>query len=931
MGTETFNVNDFVIQFHSILEVPEISNSFVTFLKNEHNFENWEFILSVQNVKNLSKKKNQKAINKEFDFIVHNFLAPKSPKELEILPEVKTIFLEKIKKLKKDEWNLEESPLELLEPFEKVIMMEYKSDSFKRYIRTEECLKLLEKHQHNRDVLVPRLTQIFNYKDEDFDKTYFEEKDFQFLSEFQKDHPNWTLISENKKKDYKVYKSKMNYYPNVTFLSPTTLNVKYEINLNCAFQETVIGILTSYHKTTYSSVILDYKFGDYFFLECVLKLPPALQAIMQKRVLRQFYKLDYDPEIKQLSLYMKSATFPNTEYLKTQQILMKQKDKTEKKIKAIPMFSFGCHKITYVNEKTTRYDFTSTYDVNIASASWSIDYTAASLRTTFLDAISKLGNRRHIADYKYEFNELWEGLPVDPFGKLLWDLNIEEQDKQHQAKMEKRKKVFQISNYVVHFSALKKKEINNAYIKFLKEEHNTDSWDFISEYSTLKKLNEKSRFEKENEKIKEIMKTYIEPNSPKDLCLSESERNDLKERVANRIKNYPSFKYFTKIYQDVKLEHQLDSFKRFVKMDSVQEMFSKYQHDIGVMSPVLGVLSMYDEEDFKSTKINSKDLKFAQTITENSSSWDSIRSTEEKKISYSTVNWFSKLSFIKDTVHSFQFEFIFPYGLQQVANGYLNLSKMNTMDPNITKSKFIDYSSKDEMNRECCSIEMEMIWLWGLPMKKRNSYSFIYYPNELVFISKPICDENGEWFSKENEITNYFQYEIISLTSMKGGKTKFDQIIIISSSEKIDWQKTMIERGKTFLPSLKSSIESSKCKIIEMKQKYLELKDEKPKDVLGMMLYNLDIDTLVLEDSELKDEKPKDVLGMMLYNLDIDTLVLEDSGSLESEDSMTETTFIHESTSEVTNSVISDGHSPNPNKKLTNKLSSINNVETIDC
>ena len=75
-------------------------------------------------------------------------------------------------------------------------------------------------------------------------------------------------------------------------------------------------------------------------------------------------------------------------------------------------------------------------------------------------------------DFKYELNELWEGIPKDPIGKLLWDLNIPQKDFQFKEKMEKRKKVFDISSYLIHFSCLKRKEISDIYYKFLEIEKN---------------------------------------------------------------------------------------------------------------------------------------------------------------------------------------------------------------------------------------------------------------------------------------------------------------------------------------------------------------------------------------------------------------------------------------------------------------------------
>ena len=139
---KTFDIGDSIIQFQSILEVPEITKSFIEFLKSEHNLDNFLFILSVKNLEQFMKKNNHKQLNKEFNNIVNTYLSPKSPKEFEILMEEKKIFLDKIKNLKQDEWNIEGSPVEILEPFYKAVLVEYKNDSYKRYIRTEECLKV---------------------------------------------------------------------------------------------------------------------------------------------------------------------------------------------------------------------------------------------------------------------------------------------------------------------------------------------------------------------------------------------------------------------------------------------------------------------------------------------------------------------------------------------------------------------------------------------------------------------------------------------------------------------------------------------------------------------------------------------------------------------------------------------------------------------
>jgi hypothetical protein len=223
------------------------------------------------------------------------------------------------------------------------------------------------------------------------------------------------------------------------------------------------------------------------------------------------------------------------------------------------------------------------------------------------------------------------------------------------------------------------------------------------------------------------------------------------------------------------------------------------------------------------------------------------------KISMSTIHWFSKVEFLKNPIHSFQFEINIPHPLQKVANGYLNLNKMSKIDSNITKSKLIAYESRNKNNHEYSIVEMEMIWVWGTPMKKRNICFFQFSHNELIFVSKPIKSDS-EWFSKTDKFSEYFEYEIITLTPLKEGNTKFQHIMIICSSENLDWKKIVMERGKSFLPSLLSSVQSSKSTIIEEKERYLENKDGEPKDAIGMMLFNLDMDSKLEDYDEISND-----------------------------------------------------------------------------
>jgi hypothetical protein len=631
VGEDKFNIGDYVIQFKSVLIVPEISSAFYSFLKEEFSTDNWDFILSLQTLEKLTQKKNQAKVNTQVLHLLSTFIEPKSKKELEICLEEKKLVLQKTQNLSLKEWNLDVSPLSLFEPFRTAILNEYKNDSFKRFIRTPNCLELLEKHSNNRDVLLPRLALVYNYTEEDFDREFMDKNDLNFMAHYEMDNPNWILISsmENTKKKNSVYFSPWNYFPNVKFLGRSCFNIKTHMEFNVGFEEVILSCFKNMATNTSASYeILEYKFGE----QCILQLEvQTFKLFMNNRYVKLIYQMSYDPEQRSVTLKTKSSRFQGSDWFCNGDLKLKSK-KGNQIVKAMQCFCFGSMKVTEIKENKVIVEYISTVDIGGYKPSKTL---LKYVRNFFLQIFKignqnqniiyknneRLGDRKTLLDNKYELNELWEGLPKDPVGKLLWDLDIAGQDKQYKEKMEKRKKVFDISKYVIHFSSLKRKEISQAYYQFLKEEHNSDSWDFILECSNLKKLNEKGKSKQESEKVTEIVNTFIEQNSPKDLCIGEERIKELKQNLDKKLKNYPTFKYFHKIYQDLKLEHQLDSFKRFVKIPSMNDIFAKYQHDIEVMSPILGVLSTYESIDFSSKKFTSKDFEFISSVVTNSWTW----------------------------------------------------------------------------------------------------------------------------------------------------------------------------------------------------------------------------------------------------------------------------------------------------------------------
>jgi hypothetical protein len=614
-----------------------------------------------------------------------------------------------------------------------------------------------------------------------------------------------------------------NYFPSLSYISEACGNGKIEIMFDYPLQAVACACFKDYHKNDPSLThlnVVEYKHNDYVLIDEHVKF----SFFADPRIKRNYQSVYYDPELKKISLITKPCQIDLIPMLKPEEIeIISKQGEKPKKIKAIQYFTFYATTLTAIGDKTL-FQQVSMVDLGAKSSDGAGVFMKLiqGFQTNITKGLKSMTKETKISDFKYQFNELWEGRPVQPVGKLLIDLDIDSIDKEYEEKMEKRKNVFNISNYILHFSSLKRKEIAKKYYEFLKSEHNSDSWDFILDINSLRSLHEKRKFQEEQEGLEQILKQYIHENSPKDLSINKELKTELMQRLEDRIKGYPIFKYFEKIYQKIKMEHQLDSFKRFGKSSLAKDVLAKFQHDVEVMTPILQ--TSYKDEDFKNQNLSSKDFEFAFSIIQQSSTWDSLQSQKNVKLSHSKVNWYPEVSFIDYSCISFLFEYTFDFPLEQVANAYFSLPKMTKVDPNISKSKLIAFNDNDEF--ESAILETEMLWVLNKPLTKKNVCGFISNGKTINFISKPIME------------TKLFQYEIISLVESKL-KTKFQHIISLHSKENVDWKKCAIERGNTFYFSMMDCITKCEMKINNYEESYTA-KDLNglPKDVLGMMLFH---------------------------------------------------------------------------------------------
>eukprot|EP01080_Neovahlkampfia_damariscottae_P001362 gene1362-11984_t len=832
-----FDLGDYVIQFKSVLVVPEIGTAFYDFLKKEFNTDNWDFILEVNKLEDLTKKKNQKKILKQVQDIKTAFVEPKSPKEIFIGEVQKKTILQELEKLDKKSWNLEISPFQLFEPLKKLLVMEYKNDSFRRFSREPECLSLLEKYKTNRNVLLPQLSMIYNYVDEDFDSKVIEKKDREFIQKFSEDNPNWELAYNNKKTKCSTFLSNWNYLPNVSFLSNEFACIKYQMFFEYSLQQVACAVFLNYHQndsTTVETRVLEFKNQDH----AILQLNQKIGTFTELRTRSTIYSFDYEADKKKLTLIGKPTRTYDASFLKSGTIntgFTKGGDATSSS-KGIEFFLYYITIFTEIAENRTMIERINVIDMGLSGVpKVLVDKRLEQFYSSTVKSIESFGEKKKIKDFKYEFTDLWEGIPLQPMGKLLYDLDIDRKDEEHRKKIEKRNQVFDLSNFTVQFSAVKKREIEEAYYSFLKKEFNTESWDFIVAFNYILNLHSKKKNNLLQIKLDELISIFIKENSAITISSQECEKIlETRENLSKCIEN------INHVYVNVKLEHQLDSFKRFVKTPEAKLILAKYQHDVSVMNPIIDFVSIYKDDDFERKNIKDKDIQFCSSISEHASTWDQIHTNKNSKISISKVNWFQNCSMDQSSLISYELKYEFYHPIEQVANGYLTLSRMNKDDPNVNKIKLINYLEETNENYASAILGYDMVWSWKQSFLKENVCAFTTNDNQLIFVSKPIQPKDKNWFKKEEDKIQYFQYEIIVLSKTGHYSTSFQHILCINSQEKIDWNQKMIERSKSFYASVEGSISKSPPTIEELRNIFQKKENDEFKEPLGNLLLSVD-------------------------------------------------------------------------------------------
>lgn len=279
--SEKVNIDDFYIVPNSFLTIKSIGDAFFEYLKKEVNQEPLEFLLETQNFK---KDKSEEDIQL-FYKLYNNFIKIKCQKQINLSGKtVKEI--EKFIKEHETNKTLNQTPYECLYDAIHSISMDLMYDSFPRFVRSEEGLKLITQNIDNKMVAILNNSHHYPYTMDDFMIPFCQEKDILFLTSLMNDSFEWELLYSQKSK-INSYVCKRNYFPNIT-------KYKFDIHktdmiLDCTLECSILSIIAESSFQKWDKTVVDFK--------TVMKITP--EEIKEKYKDYQYEK-SYDSVISQL-------------------------------------------------------------------------------------------------------------------------------------------------------------------------------------------------------------------------------------------------------------------------------------------------------------------------------------------------------------------------------------------------------------------------------------------------------------------------------------------------------------------------------------------------------------------------------------------------------------------------------------------------------
>lgn len=426
-----------LIRFDSLFKYKDIGGTYYEFLKKDHSEESWEFLMELNS---LSQTIGKKEIEKKVEHIIENFLKDGSPKEINISNETKEFTLKKLEDYK---------GMEAFKDIRTKIVIEMKYDSFKRFVRSKECLKIVEKYAQNSEVILPVLAERFNYTDSDFDDQILFDEDLKFMDILYQDSPYWELL--NSFKEGACYGnswwSHENYIPNVTKASGVSI-AKYDIVLPFAFEH----VLCSFFPLA-EQIKFDPQCGKYETFNYKTENGKSFATIMYNvtfdypfncRLYPMVASGHYDPEIKKCVQIFKPCeieTLKEHKWLeKNMTNCLQRKGDKEHLGKAYKMFDFQSTHIQKVDNKKTLFTQIHLYALGgwINNKSFMKLIAAERGKKLLQDLVGNI--KKTPENVKLDDLDKKDTFKGDGLARILFDLQIHKKDKEYHDKIKREKK-----------------------------------------------------------------------------------------------------------------------------------------------------------------------------------------------------------------------------------------------------------------------------------------------------------------------------------------------------------------------------------------------------------------------------------------------------------------------------------------------------------
>jgi hypothetical protein len=400
------------LTFYSVLNHTDIGKCFCNYLKKEKK-ETWKFIVSAQLLEVYIQKNNEKRIQKQLKQLLTYF--DSKNKKIFTNNEETEILFQNISNVK-DEENIHFIYKDIIQLKNKLIPT-YEQEEFVKFNSTIEAKKLCKTYEKNKLLVLPMLSKKYNHKDDDFEKNYFEDRDFEFFHLLEK---------EDSSEFEKIYTSEnltnfwchQNYLPNVSFLDipQFTRSISF---YDCPLEEAAIGVLYKYFENDPMCVFLKViEFNkDYFIVDqYVRRQPPHI------RLRRMICTLKF--ENGSIFGIMKPLKVPELQFLQFQD--MKFFKKGEEVVeRGVQDFYYCGIRITPKGNQTQitlNCIFNGKYG-NLGAPKSLVNLKTMEYFKQFTNGI-KIARGKKIEDFKIEFNEIKNDLPFDPFAKMLYEMNL---------------------------------------------------------------------------------------------------------------------------------------------------------------------------------------------------------------------------------------------------------------------------------------------------------------------------------------------------------------------------------------------------------------------------------------------------------------------------------------------------------------------------